>query len=153
MIRSQVRLTVRPQPYSPLQPRSASGPCKTNLLASYLFTRRIRLEDLVWVEEEEWDEDKPWTTIYLKDLSGNGLHAKITPADGVIVTLPEDAGLIAADVDEIFFTDGAAQEVAVELLTSDDFIRIGTKGFVLLSAAQTGKCLEKTDKYVGNTGA
>jgi hypothetical protein len=132
---------------------SRLGPCEEGLLASYLFTRRIVLEDGLWVEEEEWDENAPWTTIYLKDLSGNGLHAKITPGDDVIVTLPEDAGLIAADVDEIFFTTGTAQAVAVEVLTSDDFIRIGTKGFALLSAAQTGRCLEKTDKYVGNTGA
>ena len=130
-------------------PMGPSGPCGEGLLASYQYNSRIISEDGLWVEEELWDEDKPWTTVFLKDKSGNGLHAELIPADGLLVKLPEDAGLIAADTEEIFFVSGEAQQVALELLTSDDFIRIGTKGFVLLSSAQTGSCLEKTKKYVG----
>ncbi len=125
------------------------GPCSTYVLAYYRFTRVMQGEDGAWLEEGEWDEDDEWGTVLFQDLSGNGLHATVIPADGLIIKLPEDAGLIAADTANVFFDgDGAAKEVDLETVDANAFVRVGTKGLVLLSAAQTGACLEKTDKWV-----
>ena len=66
------------------------------------------------------------------------------------IKLPPAPELIAADTEEQFFTSGVPQEVDLSEVTSDDFVRIGSKRMVLLSEAQEGTCLDKTDKYVGD---
>ena len=73
-----------------------------------------------------------------------------TAYPALTVKLPAAPELIAADTEEVFFTSGVPQAVDLSTVTSDDFVRIGSKRMVLLSAAQTGTCLDKTDKYVGD---
>lgn len=134
--------------------RSRSGPCQTNLLASYKFASLVVLEGTTWVDDSEWDEELPWNATYFRDTSGNGLHALRTQVeDFVYITLPEDPGLILIDrPQELFFVDQVAQAVVIAEVPLSDTVRIGTDGLAFLSAAQTGSCLAKTDRYVGNTG-
>jgi hypothetical protein len=87
--------------------------------------------------------------------TGNDLyyHAEITAGtaySALTIKLPAAPALIAADTNEVFFTSGVPQEVDLSTVASDDFVRIGAKRMVLVSEAQEGTCLAKTDKYVGD---